>query len=1495
MSCKAIIQIPGDYMKNKIITTLVIVVIIVSGLSLVIDNSLADVVLPNDSIDNIQYINGDWVVNGYENYSNEIIVLTGNLTITGTGMLELVNVTLQMNSTHYQGEYRIGVWDGATFYVNDTDDDMSTKWDASHITNGMTPGLGFDFHVNDTASFHMRNSFLNHCGRLGGLASDELTGALMLSDNVTIAGSEIYECANGIVVDSSNFTMSNTTIHDCQYNGILVRNDTHTLVSMDKLTVVDSMIHDNDGPGISVIGDVSNLFISGSQLLSNGGPGLQAVGGNRLNITLLNTTIQYNVGGGLRIGGVPGLTTLSIDISECNVSENLGGPQIRLGFMGSSIIEEPVGVIYTNITGNSICCEGSNKKGTMMVFAREYIRFNMSNNDILGHKTTNGVHVGKLAKEINTQPACNYVNITILNNNITNQVAGALRVCALIYLDANVTGNHIYHPDGLMSCGGISFGWFKAGTPDTTPESATVIVRDNIFEGIMDSGGLGIKAINDLDVVIENNIFQDVSGAALRIGWLDDSDARSAPAPWAYPTRRVNGYIVNNTMQTGSGPGIWVYSSNSTQISGNHIMHRTGSFSSPQISGDGIRIESNLWGARIYDNVIENCTATGIRLHDSSGTSVHDNELRYNGNGLAVEAGASGNIMFNNTITKHDAQYGFHIGLDALNNKFPANNTVNNEWLRYFHNINGLPSSPIQVNGHTVLEPNMANLGQIIIAESDYMDVHDNIASNGASGISLVGASHSNVHDNIVENNGYGIWLQESASDNCVYDNNLWSNTNGIGLLTSSVDNSFWRNDMVKNDAQTGLYLQTDGSTWDNSIPTNNTVNGQAIMYYYQISGLNLEGMNISEPLLTNVGQLALISCSDIMITNSSLSDGRFGIYSNSAHNLTISETVLSGSVTNMYSIHSSNVSLNGVTANLGTTNIYLHSVDNASLKSCTLKNGTNSVRLISSSPTINHSTIGQASANVLYISSDSHPVFLNTTFDKTAVTIESGSNLTVMWNLDLHVSCNNVPIYDANVSIWDIHNNSVFEGSTDIDGRIETLQLKEYVENDSGNITAFDPYAIVLKAFGFDECNSTLTLDATKHVTIEMLDIASPTVSIGPTFSPGFLGISHEFLWLNATFDDSSTGNSSISVAEWCVSSTYPSQGHPTGSMDFLNIGGRTSIESVTAMVNISSWDKGSYTLWVRCQDGAGNWCDWESISMTVYDDMGPDVVNGIVISPENPRTSVGKIFIDTVIDDTETGASPITGAEWLILPTIPASDASGCSLEPTDGTFDSSIEPVSGYVNISSLSKEAYIIWIRGTDNRGNSGSWVNATFEVMDDEAPLPPSGLSVTVNEEGNVKLEWSAGTDPDLGGYKIYRSEESGRRYEIVAILGPNETSWQDTNVEEGVTYYYVITSFDTNPIPNESPYSEEIEVTSSVVPGGSVFLFLASYWWVLFIAILAVVFALLMRRKPPGVSDFLSEREPAEEMEPEGEADKDYVEEDDTAESSETVKPTFIQ
>src|SRR3989344_2983537 len=87
--------------------------------------------------------------------------------------------------------------------------------------------------------------------------------------------------------------------------------------------------------------------------------------------------------------------------------------------------------------------------------------------------------------------------------------------------------------------------------------------------------------------------------------------------------------------------------------------------------------------------------------------------------------------------------------------------------------------------------------------------------------------------------------------------------------------------------------------------------------------------------------------------------------------------------------------------------------------------------------------------------------------------------------------------------------------------------------------------------------------------------------------------------------------------------------------------------------------------------------------------------------------------------------------------------------------------------------------------------------------------------------GSATLSWSANTESDLAGYKIYYGLSSrnnncppGGYSEKININKPalsEKPTYTFENLEEGRTYYFSITSYDTS--GNESCFSEEINKT----------------------------------------------------------------------------------
>jgi predicted outer membrane repeat protein len=96
-----------------------------------------------------------------------------------------------------------------------------------------------------------------------------------------------------------------------------------------------------------------------------------------------------------------------------------------------------------------------------------------------------------------------------------------------------------------------------------------------------------------------------------------------------------------------------------------------------------------------------------------------------------------------------------------------------------------------------------------------------------------------------------------------------------------------------------------------------------------------------------------------------------------------------------------------------------------------------------------------------------------------------------------------------------------------------------------------------------------------------------------------------------------------------------------------------------------------------------------------------------------------------------------------------------------------------------------------------------------------APAAPEGLTITV-ADSIVTLNWTANTEPDLAGYKVYYGQNEGGPYDgIGAAEGDSPIDVGDVTTTaisglpvDSATYYFVVTAYDNE--DNESYFSNEV-------------------------------------------------------------------------------------
>jgi len=90
-------------------------------------------------------------------------------------------------------------------------------------------------------------------------------------------------------------------------------------------------------------------------------------------------------------------------------------------------------------------------------------------------------------------------------------------------------------------------------------------------------------------------------------------------------------------------------------------------------------------------------------------------------------------------------------------------------------------------------------------------------------------------------------------------------------------------------------------------------------------------------------------------------------------------------------------------------------------------------------------------------------------------------------------------------------------------------------------------------------------------------------------------------------------------------------------------------------------------------------------------------------------------------------------------------------------------------------------------------------------LDHTPPAPPQGI-YSITGDRQVTLEWLPNQEEDLAGYRVYRSFKPYGYYEWIGTTYDN--FYIDTDVENGVTYFYAVSAFDVN--GNESDLSYDV-------------------------------------------------------------------------------------
>ncbi len=174
----------------------------------------------------------------------------------------------------------------------------------------------------------------------------------------------------------------------------------------------------------------------------------------------------------------------------------------------------------------------------------------------------------------------------------------------------------------------------------------------------------------------------------------------------------------------------------------------------------------------------------------------------------------------------------------------------------------------------------------------------------------------------------------------------------------------------------------------------------------------------------------------------------------------------------------------------------------------------------------------------------------------------------------------------------------------------------------------------------------------------------------------------------------------------------------------------------------------------------------------------------------------------------DTEAEVDQLSMAYW------DESTASWVTLLTTINYLDENSDPVPDPA--SNLSDVACVVITATTDHFS-----LYAPVVSTDPSAPQTPSGLAATAASTTQINLSWTQ--VGDATSYDIYRSTTSGGTYSLLGseptVGSGSTTTYSDTGLSAGTTYYYKITSLNSS---GESAASSAVSATTtSASSGGS--------------------------------------------------------------------------
>jgi hypothetical protein len=131
--------------------------------------------------------------------------------------------------------------------------------------------------------------------------------------------------------------------------------------------------------------------------------------------------------------------------------------------------------------------------------------------------------------------------------------------------------------------------------------------------------------------------------------------------------------------------------------------------------------------------------------------------------------------------------------------------------------------------------------------------------------------------------------------------------------------------------------------------------------------------------------------------------------------------------------------------------------------------------------------------------------------------------------------------------------------------------------------------------------------------------------------------------------------------------------------------------------------------------------------------------------------------------------------------------------------------------YSDTSALNGITYFYVISAANAAGESANSIQVSATPQSPQPPSAPTGLTARASGKKKINLSWTQSSSPNVTQNKIYRALSSSGPFSPIATI-PAATSYQNTGLTTGTTYYYFVTAVNSSGL--ESAGSNQASATA---------------------------------------------------------------------------------